>query len=595
MALAKIIKFQLITLTPRLNSTMKKLQKLKIAQIIGTSENNELSNREISQINSKVEHLQTALKILEKYPSENSKASTSPPNLSELIIETDRAIDKLKAANIKALQEIKSIIPYESSEYSLNTFKTLHTTARHGYFMGEVPENSEHSFIHILKQDNNRTYVWLLQKNTVPAPESFTEFVKQAKFTPKEFIEKLHSEIEENNKKIQSLELKLTELSSHKKALKLKKILKKKELEEEKTKLISTEKTSVITGYIVSKNSKLLKKEFPEAFIHFSEADKDAPVAFENNLLVSPVEGITESYTMPSSQDIDPNPIMAFFYYLFFGMMFSDAGYGLLMIIVCGYGGFIGRSKIKKMLRMFFFCGISTLFWGLMYGSFFGNAITSIGEIFLGRRLILRPLWINPTQEPLTLLIFSIALGFIQILTGLCIKFYIQLRHGRITEGLLDTGSWILTLSGLGILSAGIAYEPLTTPGVIITAIGALSLVTTQGRDKKNIFLKITGGFLSLYNITSYISDILSYSRLMALGLATGVIAEVVNILGGLGGNSLTGIIMYILIFIIGHSLNFAINMLGAYVHTNRLQYVEFYSKFYEGGGRAFVPFGSRY
>ncbi|MBQ7974476.1 MAG: V-type ATP synthase subunit I, partial [Clostridia bacterium] len=375
----------------------------------------------------------------------------------------------------------------------------------------------------------------------------------------------------------------------------MRRLLKKKELAEEKEKLFTTEKVSVISGYILSEQTKKLSKEFPDAYISFSEAGDDAPVAFENNPIVSPVEGITESYTMPSGTDIDPNPVMAFFYYIFFGMMFSDAGYGLMMMLVCGYFGFFGKSKIKKMFRMFFFCGISTLFWGLMYGSFFGNAITSIGEIFFNRRLILRPLWINPTAEPLKLLIFSIALGFIQIITGLTIKLFIQVKNGRIKEGIYDTGSWIVTLLGLGIVSAGIGFSPLKAPGAIITLIGVIMLITTQGREKKNIFLKISGGILSLYNITSYISDILSYSRLMALGLATGVIAEVVNILGGLGGNSPAGIIMYCGIFIVGHGLNFAINMLGAYVHTNRLQYVEFYSKFYEGGGKAFIPFGSRY
>ena len=230
-----------------------------------------------------------------------------------------------------------------------------------------------------------------------------------------------------------------------------------------------------------------------------------------------------------------------------------------------------------------------------MYGSFFGNAITSVSEIFFGRTIILMPLWINPTDEPLTLLILSIALGFLQIITGLCLKLYIQIKHKRVQEGIFDTGSWILTLSGLGILSAGLVATPLIKAGIFLSVAGVIMLITTQGRHKKNVFLKIASGFLSLYNITSYISDILSYSRLMALGLATGVIAEVVNILGGLGGNSYIGVIMYVLVFIIGHGLNFAINMLGAYVHTNRLQYVEFYSKFYEGGGKAFIPFGSRY
>ena len=137
----------------------------------------------------------------------------------------------------------------------------------------------------------------------------------------------------------------------------------------------------------------------------------------------------------------------------------------------------------------------------------------------------------------------------------------------------------------------GISARHLRNIGIYMEITATLGLVLTQGRDKKNIFARIFSGILSLYDITGYVGDVLSYSRLMALGLATGVIASVVNILGSLGGNSPLGIFVFVLIALFGHSLNFAINMLGAYVHTNRLQYVEFYQKFYEGGGRKFTPF----
>ncbi len=595
MALAKISKFRLFTLTSLIDLSMKRLQALKIAEIENSSREEEFSTAEIDRINIKIGQIYDALKISEKYPAHKPEEQKAPHNLEARIIEADKKLQDLMADNREAEKEINDILPFEASNYPLSNTETQNVSACHGYITGELPEDNENIFIQILKKDKSKTYVWMLKKRTAPQIPNFNDFQKPVNLPPREFLQKLRLKIETNNKEIKLLENKLSELCAYKQWFRLKKLLKQKELAEEKQKLLKTGKVSVISGYILSKNSKLLKKEFPEAFIEFMDAGPDAPVAFTNNPVVSPVEGITESYTMPSSHDIDPNPVMAFFYYLFFGMMFSDAGYGLLMILVCGYAGFFMKTKIKKMLQMFFFCGISTFFWGLMYGGFFGNAITSVGEIFFGRTLILRPLWINPTQEPLTLLIFSIALGFLQIITGLCIKLFIEIKSGRIKDGIFDTGSWILTLSGLGILSAGIAVRPLLPTGIFISITGVLMLIATQGRNKKNIFLKISGGVLSLYNITSYISDILSYSRLMALGLATGVIAEVVNILGGLGGNSAVGVIMYILIFTVGHCLNFAINMLGAYVHTNRLQYVEFYSKFYEGGGRAFTPFGSRY
>lgn len=321
--------------------------------------------------------------------------------------------------------------------------------------------------------------------------------------------------------------------------------------------------------------------------------DEEAPVLFKNNGFSKPVEEITATYSMPSKRDIDPNPIMAFFYYLFFGMMFSDAGYGILTMIGTGYLGFVKKYK-PDFMKMFFYCGISTTFWGFMYGSFFGDLIYRFSITFLGKEFTLSPIWVDPAKEPLLLLIFSVLLGLIQILVGLGISFYMNWRAGDKKDAVYDIGSWILIISGVIVLVGGIFLKasPLTTVGTVMAVLGALIVVLMKGRSNKNIIMRLFSGILGLYDITSYVSDALSYSRLMALGLATGVIAQVVNIMGTLAGKSIIGAVMFVLVFIVGHLLNFAINMLGAYVHTNRLQYVEFYSKFYEGGGRAFKPLG---
>ncbi|MBQ7793836.1 MAG: V-type ATP synthase subunit I, partial [Clostridia bacterium] len=325
-------------------------------------------------------------------------------------------------------------------------------------------------------------------------------------------------------------------------------------------------------------------------------ADEDVPRAFENNGFIEPVEGITSDYAMPSSHDVDPNPIMAFFYYFFFGMMFSDAGYGLLMMIACGllgYGNFLEKGK-RRAYKMFFFCGVSTTFWGLMYGSFFGDMIATVSKTFGNGTLALKPILMDPVQKPLDLLIMSVAFGLVHMLTALAVKFYMTWRSGEKLAAVFDTGFWFTLLSGIGIFAAGmgLGISVLQTVGLVMMIGSAAGLILTQGRDKKNPIMKVFGGILSLYDITSYVGDALSYSRLMALGLATGVIASVINVLGSLGGGSVVGLIAFILISVFGHSLNFAINMLGAYVHTNRLQYVEFYQKFYEGGGRKYKPFG---
>lgn len=353
-------------------------------------------------------------------------------------------------------------------------------------------------------------------------------------------------------------------------------------------KLGESESTFVMQGYVPAKKAQKIEKLLTEktgSYVEISDVpdEEEAPVLLENNAFAKPVEGITTTYSMPGKTDIDPNPIMAFFYYLFFGMMFSDAGYGLLMVIVCGYLGFFAKveQSTKNSMRMFFYCGVSTTFWGFVYGGFFGDLIPG-----------LKPLWINPIEEPLTLLIFSVALGLVQILVGLAIKFYVLWRQKDRFGAIFDVGFWMVVLIGVCIMAVGMVLgkDMLSDIGIYMMIGGAAGLVLTQGRKQSNFLMKICGGVVSLYDVTGFVSDALSYSRLMALGLATGVIANVVNTMGRLGGGGVPGTVLFVVIFLIGHTINFALNCLGAYVHTNRLQYVEFFAKFYEGGGRAFTP-----
>ena len=362
-----------------------------------------------------------------------------------------------------------------------------------------------------------------------------------------------------------------------------------------------TEKVFVAEGYAPETAAKVIKPSLEEkytAYVTLNEIPdgEEAPVLLKNNAFSSPLEGITETYAMPSKFDIDPDFIMSLFYYLFFGMMFSDAGYGLLLMIVTGFISFFSKaeSSTKRNMRMFFFCGVSTTFWGLMYGSFFGDAVTQIGKTFFSHPEWKFPaLWMDPVSQPLKLLIFSIALGAIQIITGLSISVHTNWRKGDKPAAICDSGSWILVILGIGLYAASSALPEsgfLYYPGIGLIALGFLIIIFMKGRASKNPFARIGSGILGLYDITGYVSDVLSYSRLMALGLSTGVIAQVVNTMATLAGKSFVGIIMFLLIFLIGHAINFSINMLGAYVHTNRLQYVEFFGKFYEGGGRKFSP-----
>ena len=365
-----------------------------------------------------------------------------------------------------------------------------------------------------------------------------------------------------------------------------------------KTKLLKTKRTFFLEGWIpqrcVKKAAELLDDY--ECYYAFREpeAEEEVPVLLENRSFFRPTEAITEMYSLPSYWGFDPTSIYALFYIVFFGMMFSDAGYGLLMAIGC----FIILKKFDlegttwKMVKLFFYCGISTFVWGALFGGWFGDVVTVFSTTFLGKAAELKPLWFNPLDDPMKLLILSLILGVVHLFIGMGIQAYMELREGKWMDAICGEGVWYLTILGLAALLGGSTQGigALGAAGKWMSIIGAAGVLLAGARGKKGIGM-LTGAFANLYNITSWLSDILSYARLLALGLATGVIAQVVNTMGSLFGGGVAGLVLFILIFAVGHTINFAINMLGAFIHAARLQYVEFFGKFYVDGGEPFDPF----
>lgn len=356
----------------------------------------------------------------------------------------------------------------------------------------------------------------------------------------------------------------------------------------------------VIEGYVPEEDCEKLEAlctRVAACHVEFADADENAPIKLKNNKLAEPAQGILTMYATPGKGDIDPTPLLAFFFYFFFGMMFSDAGYGLLMVIAIGIVLKIFKpdTKMRNNLKLFQYCGVSTTIWGLIFGSIFGDAPAALYNFFTGSQITMAELlpWptLDPQKQALPLMIISIAFGLVHILVGMGCKFVICLREKDYAAAFFDTGLWMFLLIGLAVLAAGMALSPvLITVGAAIAIGCAVGLVLTQGRSKKG-FGKVIGGLASLYDITGYISDLLSYSRLLALGLTTGVMAQVFNMLSTMMGTSIVGLIFLIVIFLVGHAINIGLNALGSYVHTMRLQYVEMFSKFYEGGGQEFEPF----
>lgn len=345
--------------------------------------------------------------------------------------------------------------------------------------------------------------------------------------------------------------------------------------------LVKTKSTFCLNGWLPSEKADIFIKELTAEYDCYIETEKGNreegfPILLKNNKLVTPFEDITNMYSTPSPKDIDPSAIMSVFYIIFFGMMLADAGYGLLIALACGF--IVFKSKMKKgegnLIKMMGICGISTAVWGFIFGGFFGVTLPS-------------PL--NPLEDVMFLMAMSLVFGIVHIYIGLGIKGYTLLREGDVLGFFADIILWYIFITGVCLLIVPIVAGDigvLADVGKYMAIIGAVGIVLTGGRSYKGIPVKLFKGVTSLYGITGYFGDILSYTRLMALCLSSGVIGQVVNLLGAMAGP--VGIV---LIGLIGHAINLFIGALGAYVHTSRLQFVEFFGKFYEGGGIPFSPF----
>ena len=310
----------------------------------------------------------------------------------------------------------------------------------------------------------------------------------------------------------------------------------------------------------------------------------EVPVQLRNGKLVRPMNMVTDMYSLPAYGSVDPNPLMAPFFILFYGMMMADMGYGLIMMILSAV--ILIKAKpngatMRYMIPLMGLCGISTFIWGFLTGGFFGDLIPQMRGILTGVDPESVPLWslFSPLDDALMVLMGSLVLGVIQIFTGMGVSMYKQIKRGETMAALCNEGAWFLVF----ILAGGGIALNMVTQGLIAALV---VLVLTQGYGKKGIGI-VTGILGSLYNgITGYFSDIMSYSRLMALMLAGAVVAQVFNKLGAITGNVVT----FFIIAMIGNALNFALNILGCFVHDMRLQCLEFFGRFYEDGGKPFRP-----
>ena len=378
---------------------------------------------------------------------------------------------------------------------------------------------------------------------------------------------------------------------------------------ENKSRLIDTDAAFVLDGWLPAENQGELQKVLGgfQCAWEIAEPTPDeypqVPIKLKNNPVTAPFTAITEMYAMPAYDTVDPNPLMAPFFILFFGFMMNDIGYGVLMAL--GTAFFLAKARpkggMKHMMSMFFMCGISSIFWGCLTGSFFGDFLSKLFDLTGAAAAVpgyhdaagsfvwfWKPLF-TPINDTITVMIGSMVLGVIQVFTGMAVSVSMKLRQGQVLDAVTQEMAWwcILIGAAIAICGSAVAGMPagLGTAGLVILVLGAgLSLAGCLIRAKSLLGL---GSFLwDAYNsISGYFSDILSYLRLMALMMAGSIIASVFNTLG-----SVFGLVPFIIVAIIGNTLNLVLNLLGCYVHTMRLQCLEFFGRFYQDGGKAFRP-----
>ncbi|MDR1735883.1 MAG: V-type ATP synthase subunit I [Oscillospiraceae bacterium] len=529
------------------------------------------------------------------------------------IISQSRRISALAAEEGKLEALVAGLEPWESVDVPLDAPQTAHLRILFGYAAPDVSwetlvsrAETDAPLAQLYPAGANREGVYFLALCHSAQEEGLLELLKEYRYTRlqmREFtgtakanIDRLSEQKRKNaaereeiaellrasGDKQQPLELAFDHLSTA------------AGREETAGRLMATQRTFTLAGWVPESAAGYLDRAlsaFDCAVSYESPGEEDdVPVLLRNSSIIEPINMVTEMYSLPKYTNIDPNPIMAPFMAAFFGMMYADMGYGAVLILL---GSLVLKKKkpqgrqayIWKLLRL---GGIFSVIFGFIFGSFFGDLIPSFAKGFLGVENLFEKLFggrypfIDPLQGAMTVIIMSLVFGVIHLLFGMGVKAYLLIRDGKPLDALMDVGSWWLTFGGIAALALG------ATPWIMVA--GLVSIVLTQGRHNPKLGGKLVSGLGKLYDITAYLSDVLSYLRLMALALASGVIANVFNILATMGGKSVGGILLFIVIVPVGHAFNMAINIIGTYVHAARLQFLEFFGKFFDDGGRPFAP-----
>ena len=646
MAIVKMSKFDLVVFAEQRAKVLKKLQKFKEVNFVDIElhdENGELSkdavegvtkyvnNEELTHIDERLYQLSNAISLIKKYDERKTRLrdvihgneNYTFDELAKKVLSYDWKKVSLELNKIGTqYSQIKSEISKKYMRYDeidlwerldVNP-KELKNLKKVNTFLGTVPIKLKGTFIdgiseldktyyEELKIVKDEVYYLVISSIDESEKEKLAEIFRNSSFTvenldidavPQDYKNELQKEISELKKEKRRLKAQiktysedLTDLQAVYEYMQNKKL---RIVESEK--LAQTENTILIKGWIptekVSEFEKVVKDEAGDNYyLTFTDADRDdatVPIKLKNGKVASTFENLTGMYAYPRYNEIDPTPLFTPFYILFFGMMGADVGYGLVLLLATMFVLKVVNlsSQMRKSIKFFFYLSFSVIFWGLLYGSYFGATIPGMWRL------------VDPASQYNDLLIGSIVFGVVHIFVGLAIKAYMLIRDGKSLEAVYDVLFWYMALIG-GMLF--LIFKLMNLSAVVanvsmwVMIAGMAGIVLTGGREAKGVGAKLGGGLYSLYGISSYVGDFVSYSRLMALGLSGGFIASAINMIAGMISGSWVGMIFIPVILIAGHLFNMFLSFLGAYVHTSRLMYVEYFGKFYEGGGKPFKDF----